>query len=52
MTSKLRRILTAVTAFFALLGATRAALTFGIAEPLAAARGSACTHHALACSLK
>jgi hypothetical protein len=52
MTSKLRQILTAVTAFLALLGATRAALTFGIGEPLAAARGHACTHHALACPAK
>jgi hypothetical protein len=52
MTTKLRQILTAVTAFLALLGAARAALTFGVTEPLVAARGQTCTHHALACTAK
>jgi hypothetical protein len=52
MTTTLRQIVTALTAFLALLGAARAALTTGFAEPLAAARGHACTHHALACTPK
>jgi hypothetical protein len=50
MTPTLRQILTALTAFLALLGAARAALTSGFAEPLA--RGQVCTHHALACTPK
>ena len=52
MTSNLRQILAAVTAFLGLLGAARAALTAGFTEPLVAARGHACTHHALACNSK
>jgi hypothetical protein len=52
MTTTLRRIFTALTAFLALLGAARAALTTGVTEPLVAARANACTHHALACTQK
>jgi hypothetical protein len=50
MNTNLRHIVTAVTAFLALLGAARAALTTGFADPLA--RGQVCTHHALACPSK
>jgi len=52
MSTHLRQILTALTAFLALLGAARAALTTGIAEPLAAARGHVCAPHALTCTPK
>jgi hypothetical protein len=52
MNTTLRQMLTALTAFLALLGAARAALTSSITEPLVAARGEACAHHALACSPK
>ena len=48
MNPNLRQIVTAVTAFLALLGAARVALTSGFAEPLS--RGEVCTHHALACT--
>lgn len=51
MTTTLRRIVTGLTAFLTLLGAARAALTTGFAEPLARQR-QVCTHHALACTSK